>query len=184
MKALRLPRQKSLHLFDRISIMKIIRTLFLTTPFLLLYSCLTQRQLKMPAFYNGTKYVHKLAIPFEHKTVKWQNRNAELMEKFSEARMSDGSVVYITNDKQSGGGVSDYKIERYGNSYSFNYYLFNDTASLAGSHNGKYWKEIKYYNIVVGYYNVSPEMRTEYDKILNGIIPQAENMRRLVNEPR
>jgi len=132
----------------------------------------------MPAFYNNTKFVHKLFIPFKHKVVKWQYHNAELMEKFSEARMIDGSVIYITNDVQSGGGIVDYKIEGYGKSYAFNHYLLNDTASLAGLHNGKYWREIKYYRMVVGYYDVLHKNKIICDEIINTIKPQADAMQR------
>ncbi|MFD0749019.1 hypothetical protein ACFQZS_02625 [Mucilaginibacter calamicampi] len=155
--------------------MKAVRISIISIQFLLLISCSSKRELK----FQGTDYAYKLSIPFEHKIAKWQNHNAELMEKFGEARMNDGSVIYVTNDIKGGGGVEDYKTEKYG-TYSLSHYILNDTSTIHGSHNGKFWKEIKYYNIVVGYYDVSGDRKTKYDEIISTIIPQVENARQLI----
>ena len=76
-----------------------------------------------------------------------------------------------------GGSFYSYKIEKYGSQYSFKNYIFSDTATLCGSHRGKYWRERKYYTIVVGYYDVGTEEKAEYDKIIDAIIPQVDKVR-------
>ncbi|MFI5159313.1 MAG: hypothetical protein ACHQF4_10640 [Sphingobacteriales bacterium] len=147
---------------------------------LLLTSCkvLAQHELKLPLTYNNRNVVYSLFIPQKYKLVKQKVQNAEVQEVQVAAHLRDSSVIYITDDLQGGGGNVAYKIEKYGTSYELHNYILNDTAALDGIHNGKYWKERKYYNVVVGYYNVGAEKKAQYDNIIDTIIPQVDKVRK------
>lgn len=139
--------------------------------------CFAQYELKLSGAYYNHKVVYKLSMPQKYKLIKQKAQNAELQEIQNAAHFKDSSVIYITNDLKGGGGNNDYKIEKYGTHYELNNYILNDTATLYGIHNGKYWREKKYYTIVVGYYNATADEVSEYNKIIDGIIPQVDKIR-------
>jgi hypothetical protein len=151
-----------------------MKTYLIVVQLLLLTSCraFSQYELKLPLTYDHHKVVYSLSIPQKYKLVKQMAQNAELQEVQVAAHLRDSSVIYITDDLKVGGGNDDYKIEKYGTHYELNNYIVNDTATLYGIHNGKYWREKKYYTIVVGYYNATADKVSEYNKIIDAIVPQ------------
>jgi hypothetical protein len=153
-----------------------MKTTFITIAFVLvLGKSFAQHKLSFLVRHNNNKVVYELSIPFNYKLVKGKDDegNAE-----KSAHLQDGSVIYITDDLKNGGGFYDYKIEKYGNHYPLNNYILNDTATLYGVHKGKYWRERKYYAIVVGYYDATAEERAMYDRIIDAIIIQVDTARK------
>lgn len=75
----------------------------------------------------------------------------------------DSSIIYITNDDKSGGAVNTIKAEKYGDGI---YLKILSADTLGYWWNEKYWREQKKGQVVIGYINVPPDKREEYDQAL------------------
>jgi|GEM_PF-6053144 len=81
----------------------------------------------------------------------------------------DGSILYITDDIDSGSDFNEYKAKEYGE----NIYLriaISDSIDIGGKHEGKYWREIKKEGIVYGYLNVPSDRKSLFDDVLENEI--------------
>jgi hypothetical protein len=87
-------------------------------------------------------------------------------EKELEVSYPDSSFIYITNDA-NGGSHLNYRNVSSLDEGTYSNKLLKDTLLLQGSQNdGRFWKENKMGQIVVGYVNVSSDEKAEYDKAL------------------
>ncbi|HEY8937226.1 MAG TPA: hypothetical protein VIM65_18495 [Cyclobacteriaceae bacterium] len=87
-------------------------------------------------------------------------------ERELEVSYADSSFIYITNDANGGSHLNYKNISAIGKDVYTNK-LLKDTLLLQGSQsNGRLWKESKMNHIVVGYVNVLPDKKVEYDKAL------------------
>jgi hypothetical protein len=135
-----------------------MRTLILITVIFLQTSCSAQKPLKFTAYKSD--YVLELPNGYELKKLKDDDGIQEY-----QALYPDSSVIYITDDEKSGGS-NRAKEEKYGADVYIKI-LANEKLILEGNHsNGKYWKEDKQGKVVVGYFNVPPDKKEEYDKAL------------------
>ena len=130
-------------------------------------------QYRLKLIHSGfrQKAIYVLTIPEKFKLKSGKDYHGP---KEVHALLKDSSVIYLTDDLKTGSSHEIDKIDKYGYAYSLNHYLFNDTATLSGVRNGKYWKEHKYYSVIVGYYNVDFFKKQFYDTIINEIIPQVD----------
>lgn len=80
-------------------------------------------------------------------------------------RFADSSVIYLTDFV---GTINASIIND--NQLDYNKRFSADTAIFKGvMKNGKYWKEVKYFNLFYGYYDVPLISKDKYDRILNKI---------------
>lgn len=87
-------------------------------------------------------------------------------EKELEVSYPDSSFIYITNDANGGSHLNQQNVSSLSKDIYTNK-LLKDTLLLQGSQNdGRFWKESKMGQIVVGYVNVSSDKKAEYDKAL------------------
>ncbi|WP_143255069.1 hypothetical protein [Alkalitalea saponilacus] len=89
-------------------------------------------------------------------------------EHYIEYRLAynDSSIIYITNDDKSGGAINIFKEKKYGKDVSLKI-LLNETLDLNGEYMGRYWREKKESNVVVGYINVLPQDIEKFNIILS-----------------
>jgi len=135
--------------------------------------------LKLPTSYYGHKFVYKLKIPQKFVATQYHPVTGEASETENSARLPDGSIVYITDNTNSGGRYNEQKIAKYGKNFGLLNYRLKDTATLYGVYNGKYWKEKKYPIVVVGYYNVSASDVNLYEKILSDVASQIDSLKKI-----
>lgn len=113
---------------------------------------------------NGSekKIIYCLRVPKGGKLLTVSGSH----EKELEVSYPDSSFIYITNDA-NGGSHLNYKNVSSLSKDVYTNKLLKDTLLLQGSQNdGRFWKEIKMGQIVVGYVNASPDKKEEYDKAL------------------
>ncbi|TAF63086.1 MAG: hypothetical protein EAZ55_14840 [Cytophagales bacterium] len=124
----------------------------------LLSSC-TQKTLRFTTYQS--KYNIKLPKGYAlKKTVDYHG------SKEYQAVYADSSVVYITDDLVSGGDDNS-KAKEYGDGIDIKI-LVTDYLVLEGVHaNGRYWKEQKCGNIVVGCFNVPSNKKRAYEMALS-----------------
>lgn len=79
----------------------------------------------------------------------------------------DSSVIYISTFR--GGSSLNYEnIRKQEAAYSKRFGF--DTITLSGvNDSGKYWKEVKYYNLYYGYANVKEEEKKYFDQAISSI---------------
>ncbi|MCO5950546.1 hypothetical protein [Mucilaginibacter flavidus] len=135
--------------------------------------------LKLPTSYNGHKFVYKLKIPQKFVLMSYHPKTGEASETENSAHLADGTTIYITDNISSGSNYNEQKIAKYGENFGMLNYRLNDTATLYGVYNGRYWKEKKYPLVVVGYYNVDGNDVKSYDKLLNDIAMQVDSLKRI-----
>ncbi|MEJ0055868.1 MAG: hypothetical protein WDN75_09590 [Bacteroidota bacterium] len=91
-------------------------------------------------------------------------------EKEIEVSYPDSSFIYITNEANGGSHLNYKNVSSLGKDVYTNK-LLKDTLLLQGSQSdGRFWKESKIGQIVVGYVNASPDKKEEYDKALASLI--------------
>jgi len=124
-------------------------------------SCIAQKAVRFPA----GKHNYILDVPYGYKLTTVKDDHG-----FKEYRMvyPDSSVIYITNDNKSGGAINTVKAEKYGDGIYLKI-LSSDTLNINGIKSEKYWREQKINNIVIGYLNVPPNKKEQYDQALSTI---------------
>jgi hypothetical protein len=136
-----------------------MRAVFVITIILIQISCSAQKSIKFTAYEKS----YSLSLPkgYNLKRLKDDEGYRE-----HQAIYPDSSIVYITDDKKSG-GVNKSKEEKYGADVYIKI-LANENLVLEGvGSDGRYWKEQKQGNIVIGYFNVPPDKKWQYDEILS-----------------
>ena len=130
---------------------------------LILTSCFSPKGIKFEAYEAGKKVKYFIDIPDGYQITKRQG------EVFKEYHFiyPDGAIFYYTNDHKSGGDVNKDKIEKYGKNILIKIAV-NDTLDISGCNiNGKFWREKKKYNFIVGYINASKKRKIEFDKAIS-----------------
>lgn len=90
-------------------------------------------------------------------------------EKELEVSYPDSSFIYITNDANGGSHLNHQNVSSLGKDVYSNK-LLRDTLLLQGSQsNGRFWKENKMGQIVIGYVNVPSDKKVVYDKALDSL---------------
>tara|TARA_R110001592_G_C13116762_1_gene745462 strand:+ start:635 stop:1099 length:465 start_codon:yes stop_codon:yes gene_type:complete len=79
----------------------------------------------------------------------------------------DSSVIYFSDHLKSGSLTNNGNMINIA-SYPYDH-AFKDTVSYQGLSDGKYWREEKITNVVIGYSSVSENKKTEFDKALYSI---------------
>lgn len=80
----------------------------------------------------------------------------------------DSSIIYLTND-EAGSALNYDNIQKISDKQQTGK-LFVDTLSLEGqTEEGLYWKEVKLDEISVGYINVPPDKKEQYEQALSTI---------------
>lgn len=80
----------------------------------------------------------------------------------------DSSIIYLTND-EAGSALNYDNIQKISDKQQTGK-LFVDTLSLEGqTKEGLYWKEVKLDEISVGYVNVPPDKKEQYERALSTI---------------
>jgi len=138
--------------------------------FLLVFICscgFSQKTLRFSYFENGEKKKCQLKLLTGVEKIK----KIQSDDGFSEVRalMKDSSILYLTDNYESGSGISDAKIR----SYDENIFLrivTMEKVDIGGIYKGLYWRETKCNKIVCGYYNMPEEFKEQYDDIIKGFI--------------
>jgi hypothetical protein len=93
-------------------------------------------------------------------------------EIFKEFHLSypDGSLIYMTDDYQSGGSINKDKVSKYGTAIYIKI-VSSDSLDLSGQNeSGNYWRELKRKNFVIGYVNVPLSKKSEFDKVISNYV--------------
>lgn len=81
----------------------------------------------------------------------------------------DSSVIYITDDIKSGSALN-YDNVSASPGHAFSDMLLKDSLVISGIQpNKRIWKQCKLKNIVIGYFNVLPLKKAEYEQVLRTI---------------
>ena len=121
-------------------------------------SCIAQKTVKFST--GGLKYI--MEVPLGYKLSKVTDDHRYIEHRFI---YPDSSIIYITNDDKSGGAVNTIKAKEYGEGVYLKI-LSSDTLNISGNEADKYWREQKDNKIVIGYINVPPDKKEQYDKAL------------------
>jgi hypothetical protein len=90
-------------------------------------------------------------------------------EKEQEVLYPDSSYIYITNDAKAGSHLNYNNVARLDKG-AYARKLLEDTVLLEGVQpDGRFWKEDKLGNIVVGYVNVTASQKSRYDASLRSL---------------
>jgi len=143
-----------------------MRVIILITIVFIQISCAVQKPLKFTTY--KTAYLLYLPKGYKLKRLKDDEGYREY-----QALYPDSSIIYITDDVKAG-GISKAKEEEYGVDIYVKM-LANENLVLRGSHNnGNYWKVEKRGKIIIGYVNVIPSKKEEYDKIIDTLKTKKE----------
>jgi len=135
---------------------------------ILLTSCGTTKGVKLEA--KKTSYFLDLPSGYD-----LQKKQGEVYKEYH-FLYPDGSVFYFTDDDESGGAVNKEKIKKYGNDILVKIAV-SDTIDISGSNqdDGKYWREKKETNIVVGYVNTTKEHKESFDNAISTMKRRPKN---------
>lgn len=139
-----------------------MRNYILLLTLFLLINCSSYRSVRFETGEN--KYVLNLPAGFKIKKMTDDEGIKEHLFVYP-----DSSIFYITDDSDSGGAVNEFKVQKFGDGI-FIKILTSDTLTVEGVVNGKYWKELKQGDIVLGYLKVSSDMKELFDQALNSLI--------------
>ncbi len=129
---------------------------------LLLISCVSSKSLKLETYEEGKKIRYILDLPSGYE---FKENQGEVFKEYH-FLYPDGSVFYFTDDYESGGAVNKDKIEKYGDDILVKIAI-NDTLDINGSNEeGKYWREKKETNVVIGYISATKERKVEFDNVI------------------
>lgn len=135
-----------------------MKSLVLVLLSVLFVSCMAQKTVK---FSIDTKQ-YLLDIPSGYRLVKSKDYHQHIEYKF---QYPDSSIIYITDDIESGGAINTDKVKKYGNNI-FIKILTSDTLDISGVEGKKYWREIKRNNVVAGYINAPLSKEKQYQDVL------------------
>jgi hypothetical protein len=83
----------------------------------------------------------------------------------------DSAIIFLSSNVSDGSEINKLKFEKYGNNISLKF-LTQDTLTLEGYSNDKFWTELKKDKIIFGYLNVSHENKKKYDILIGGLFTE------------
>lgn len=78
----------------------------------------------------------------------------------------DSSIIYITNNEWRGSSLNFVNLSEVGITGYTKEHLLDTLDNSGKQRDGKYWREHVVGQVVVGYINVPPDKKSEYDKAL------------------
>jgi hypothetical protein len=135
-----------------------MKRLFVILLIALCSSCMVQKTFK----FSTGELRYSMEVPLGYKLSKTTDDHGYIENRLL---YPDSSIIYITNDDKSGGAVNAIKVKEYGQGIYLKI-LSSDTLDISGNEAGKYWREQKVNKVVVGYINVLPDKKEQYDKAL------------------
>ncbi|WP_091549562.1 hypothetical protein [Thermoflexibacter ruber] len=82
---------------------------------------------------------------------------------------SDSTVFFISNDKKNGSFANYERYRKYGSNINL-VYVTQDTVFLEGVNKvGKFWREIKLKNVIIGYINADSSKKVAFDNSIKNI---------------
>lgn len=144
--------------------------------FLSILSCTTSKKV-VKVKYQSDFLTDNLNSSFKKKTFwikipkDYEVINEDYNPEYKEViyKYLDSSIIYITDNNLSGSSLNAFNKKAIGVDIVSK--KLNDSINYFGKQrDGKYWKEAFYGEIVVGYLNVSANMKQEFDKAITSLI--------------
>ena len=131
-----------------------------------LNSCITKNVNKFELNRLGTISEFKIGAPEGFEMLKYTDDHGYQEHHY---KYSDGSILYITDDIDSGSDFNEYKAEEYGD-HIFLSITISDSIDIGGMHEKKYWREIKKDGVIFGYLNVPFDKKNMFDDVVENKI--------------